>query len=92
MVFFYCGLILIRMRKTSKDYYHSKGYHKEDLNIRGKPKRGLVSFQCEEKLWRDFDNKIEMKYGRYKKSYIIESLIRQYMAGSSSSNNNNDLK
>ncbi|HET6717113.1 MAG TPA: hypothetical protein VFG90_08270 [Nitrososphaeraceae archaeon] len=71
------------MRKNTKnindEYYQKKGYKDEDLNIRGKPKRGLVSFQCEEKLWREFDKKVERQYGKYKKSYIIESLIREYM-------------
>lgn len=73
------------MRKTVKDYYNDKGYDDKDLNIRGRPRRGLVSFQCEDKLWREFDKKVEQQYGRYKKSYIIESLIREYMAGLSSS-------
>jgi hypothetical protein len=75
------------MRKTSKDYYNGKGYDDKDLNIRGRPRRGLASFQCEEKLWRDFDKKVEQQYGRYKKSYIIESLIREYMAGLSGTSN-----
>jgi predicted AlkP superfamily phosphohydrolase/phosphomutase len=72
------------MRKNAKtindEYYHGKGYNSKDLNIRGKPKRGLASFQIEEKLWKEFDEQIEKEHGRYKKSYIIESLIREYMA------------
>jgi hypothetical protein len=72
------------MRKNAKtindEYYHGKGYNNKDLNIRGKPKRGLASFQCEEKLWREFDKVVEESHGKYKKSYIIESLIREYMA------------
>ena len=72
------------MRKNAKnindEYYSKKGYTSNDLNLRGKPKRGLVSFQCEEKLWCDFDKKVEEDHGKYKKSYIIESLIREYMA------------
>lgn len=72
------------MRKNSKnindEYYESKGYDKKDLNLRGKPRRGLVSFQIEEKLWKEFDNIVEKNHGKYKKSYIIESLIREYMS------------
>lgn len=72
------------MRKNSKnindEYYSKKGYKAKDLNVRGKPKRGLVSFQCEKKLWQEFDNIVEKDHGKYKKSYIIESLIREYMS------------
>ena len=74
------------MRKTAKntknindEYYQRKGYTDNDLNVWGKPKRGLASFQCEEKLWREFDKMIEEEHGKYKKSYILESLIRKYM-------------
>jgi hypothetical protein len=71
------------MRKNARiindEYYHGKGYKNEDLNIRGKPKRGLASFQIEEKLWKDFDTKVEQIYGKYKKSYILENLIRKFM-------------
>jgi hypothetical protein len=74
------------MRKNARiindEYYHNKGYKNEDLNIRGKPKRGLASFQIEEKLWNEFDRKVEQIYGKYKKSYILESLIRQFMVDS----------
>ena len=77
-------MILISMRKNSKnindEYYSRKGYKNEDIDERsGKPKRGLVSFQIEYKLWNEFDKAIEQHHGKYKKSYIIESLIRQYM-------------
>ena len=72
------------MRKNAKnindEYYQNKGYKNEDLNIRGKPKRGLASFQCEDKLWSEFDKIVEKEHGKYKKSYIIESLIREYVA------------
>lgn len=72
------------MRKNSKcindEYYHNKGYRDKDLNIRGKPKRGLASFQIENKLWKEFDQFVEQQHGKYKKSYIIESLIREFMA------------
>ena len=72
------------MRKNPKilndEYYKQKGYKSNDLNINGKPKRGLVSFQCEEKLWHDFDKIVEKEHGKYKKSYIIESLLREFMA------------
>ncbi|MDF2736334.1 MAG: hypothetical protein K0S93_190 [Nitrososphaeraceae archaeon] len=84
------------MRKNSKtindEYYQSKGYKNEDLNIRGKPKRGLASFQCEEKLWHEFDKTVEKEHGKYKKSYIIESLIREYMAVKKSGCYNNSVK
>ncbi len=80
---------ILNNNNINEYYYQNKGYKTDELNIRGKPKRGIVSFQIEEKLWRAFDQKVEKQYGRYKKSYIIESLIREYMAdlsgGSSSS-------
>jgi hypothetical protein len=50
-----------------------------DLNSRGRPRRGVVSFQIEMSLWREFDRKVEDEYGKYKKSYIIENLIRKFM-------------
>ena len=72
------------MRKNSKtindEYYSKKGYKDKDLNPRGKPRRFLASFQIEEKLWREFDRVIEQDHGKYKKSYIIENLIREYMS------------
>jgi hypothetical protein len=68
-------------KNINDEYYlKKKGYKKEELNVRGKPKRGLASFQCEKKLWKEFDKVVEEQYGRYKKSYIIESLLREYIA------------
>lgn len=77
-------------RNLNDEYYHGKGYQDQDLNIRGKPKRGLASFQIEEKLWKEFDKIVEKEHGRYKKSYIIESLIREYMAARKSGCVNNN--
>ena len=42
-------------------------------------KKGVVSFQIDLKLWAEFDHRIESEYGRYKKSKIIENLIRNFM-------------
>ena len=84
------------MRKSSKiindEYYHDKGYKNEDLNIRGKPKRGLASFQIEDKLWREFDQRIEKQHGKYKKCYIIENLIREYMTTISNNDEGTDYR
>lgn len=67
-------------RQINDKYYQKKGYKKSDLSERsGKPKRALSSFQCEVKLWDEFDKLVEKEHGTYKKSYIIESLIREYM-------------
>ena len=72
-------------KNINDEYYkNKKGYSDADLNVRGKPKRGLASFQCEEKLWREFDKTVEEEHGKYKKSYIIENLIREYMAAKKS--------
>lgn len=83
-------------RNINDEYYQNKGYKNEDLNIRGKPKRGLASFQCEDKLWSEFDRIVEKEHGKYKKSYIIESLIREYVAvkrsGCVPPNDNNNKK
>lgn len=70
--------------KTINDeYYQGKGYDADiDLDSKGKPKRGLVSFQIEQKIWKEFDKLIEEKYGRYKKSYILENLIRKFIKDS----------
>lgn len=74
------------MRKTSNNknneqYYTKKGYKGKDLDKKsGKPKRCLASFQIETKLWKEFDKSVEKEHGKYKKSYIIENLIRKYLA------------
>jgi len=72
-------------KNINDEYYlNKKGYSSEDLNVRGKPKRGLASFQIEDKLWKEFDKLIEQEHGKYKKSYIIENLIREFMAAKKS--------
>ncbi len=64
------------MRAKIKD---NSNLQDEDLDVRGRPKRTVVSFQCDYSLWNEFDQEIESTYGKYKKSAVIESLIRQYM-------------
>jgi len=44
-----------------------------------KDRRIVVSFQCDRDLWLLFDEFMTEKYGNYKKSILIESLIRKYM-------------
>lgn len=39
--------------------------------------RRLVSFQCDRNLWNEFDNYVVETYGNYKKSLVLESLIRR---------------
>jgi hypothetical protein len=41
--------------------------------------RLLVSFRCDKMLWFEFDAFMTEHYGNYKKSILIESLIRKYM-------------
>ena len=41
--------------------------------------RIVVSFRIDKKLWLDFDNYVTSNYGNYKKSPLLESMIRQYM-------------
>lgn len=41
--------------------------------------RMAVSFQCDKELWMEFDKFMTDRYGNYKKSILIESLIRKYM-------------
>ena len=41
--------------------------------------RILVSMRIMEDLWQEFDSIIEKEYGRYKKSRVIEYLIREYV-------------
>lgn len=50
-----------------------------NLDVNGRPKRTVVSFQISYPLWKDFDKVIEDEYGKYKKSLIIEDLIRKYL-------------
>ena len=52
----------------------------KDLNVFGNPKKTVVSFQVNYSLWKHFDEVVENEYGRYKKSLIIEDLIKKYLA------------
>lgn len=61
--------VCVQMRVT-KEVSHS---WKDDAE------RIAVSFQCEKKLWYEFDKFMTDRYGNYKKSILIESLIRKYM-------------
>jgi len=51
----------------------------DELNILGKEKRTVVSFQCKNSIWKKFDRMIENKYGKYKKSSVLEEMIRRYV-------------
>lgn len=42
--------------------------------------RIVVSFRIDKKLWYEFDEYLTERYGNYKKSLLIESLIEKYMA------------
>lgn len=42
-------------------------------------KRSVVSFQIDRELWKEFDEFVTERYGNYKKSILIESLIRKYL-------------
>jgi len=50
-----------------------------DLDIRGREKRTVQSFQCGVNTWKQFGVVVERKYGKYKKSYVIESLIDKWI-------------
>jgi hypothetical protein len=52
----------------------------DDLDIRGRPKKTVVSFQCDLKTWNMFDELVEWEYGLYKKSLVIEDDIKKYVA------------
>ena len=41
--------------------------------------RIIVSFRIDKSLWIEFDDFMTERYGNYKKSILIESLIRKYM-------------
>ena len=51
----------------------------DELNILGKEKRTVVSFQCKHSIWKKFHRMIENKYGKYKKSSVLEEMIRRYV-------------
>jgi metal-responsive CopG/Arc/MetJ family transcriptional regulator len=65
------------MRSKIKD---NRNLEDVNLDIHGRPKRTVASFQIDYKLWNEFDSNVEEEYGKYKKSFIIEDLIRKYMA------------
>lgn len=62
-------LITYNMRVT-KEIAHTWNNDRDRL---------AVSFQCEKKLWLEFDKFMTDRYGNYKKSILIESLIRKYL-------------
>lgn len=70
----------MRTRIKKSDKYNNLKLEDPNLNVNGQVKKTVVSFQCEYKLWNDFDEMVESEYGKYKKSLIIEDLIRKYMA------------
>jgi hypothetical protein len=41
--------------------------------------RIVVSFRCDKGTWIEFDEFLTEKFGNYKKSIIIEHLIKKYM-------------
>ena len=41
--------------------------------------RIIASFRIDKSLWIEFDEFMTERYGNYKKSILIESLIRKYM-------------
>lgn len=41
--------------------------------------RVVVSFRINKSLWIEFDELITERYGNYKKSFLIENLIKKYM-------------
>jgi hypothetical protein len=51
----------------------------DEIDLRGHEKRGVCSFQCSESLWRKFDKIVEKHYGKYKKSKIIEEMLRRFV-------------
>lgn len=64
------------MRAKIKD---NRNLEDVNLDVHGRPKRTVVSFQISYPLWKDFDKVIEDEFGKYKKSLIIEDLIRKYL-------------
>jgi len=42
-------------------------------------KKIIRSFHIDQPLWNEFDMCIEEEFGKYKKSLVIEFLIRNYM-------------
>ena len=56
----------------------SKG-EEDDNNSTNNKKKIIRSIQIDPQLWSDFDKWVINEYGEYKKSLVIEFLIRQYM-------------
>lgn len=53
--------------------------HEDYLDVKGREKRSVQSFQCSVMLWLKFRRMVESKYGKYKQSYVIEDLIRKWI-------------
>jgi len=53
--------------------------------------RIIASFRCDKSLWLEFDKFMTDRYGNYKKSILIESLIRKYMKQKNRMNNEDDF-
>ena len=59
------------MRKVTSNKLHNN----DNMEF----KRSVVSFQVDRALWKEFDEYVTERYGNYKKSILIESLIRKYL-------------
>jgi hypothetical protein len=68
-----------KLKDNSNDNSNKVNLENDDLDIRGRPKKTVVSFQCDLKIWNHFDDIVESEWGKYKKSLIIEDLIRKYI-------------
>lgn len=62
------------MRKTTS-VTSNKSHNSDNMEF----KRSVVSFQIDRQLWKEFDEYVTERYGNYKKSILIESLIRKYL-------------
>jgi hypothetical protein len=51
----------------------------DEIDMKGHERRGVVSFQCSDPLWKKFDRVVEKTYGKYKKSKILEEMIRRFV-------------
>lgn len=54
-------------------------------------KKIVRSIQINTQLWNEFDKLTEKEFGHYKKSIIIEHLIRQYMLEKNRKDKNNPM-
>lgn len=65
-------------KNERNSYSNDDNFGNPKFNEYGREKKTVVSFQITKSVWNKFDELVERDFGKYKKSLIIEDLIRKY--------------